>query len=137
MRVFGLGIAMVLLAGSCTGSEAEPWKVADRPILDSCNDDGVKAYLPVRQGPAHAAHSSRAAVDCILHAYAAGEAREAEFVLVGDQAEGSRAIIQTLPDGSVSYYVQFEGDDWAVHEGCAEMTFSWFFSVSECRVQES
>lgn len=137
MRTVGCVIAIVLLTGACTASGAVPWDVADRPLLESCNENGIKVYLPIRQGPAHASHASRTAVDCILDAHRAGQGREAEFVLVGDEAEGSRAIIQTLPDGSVNYYVHVDGDGWEIHEDCGDMTFSWFFNVSECTLQES
>lgn len=134
MRTVGCVIAIIVLTGACTGSGGEPQDVADRPLLQSCNENGVKVYLPIRQGPAHASHASRSAVDCILNAHTTGEGREAEFVLVGDEAQGSHAIIQTLPDGLVSYYVHIDGDDWAIYEGCADMTFSWFFNVSKCTV---
>lgn len=135
MRMLSGGIAIVLIAGACTGSATDS-SVSNHPSSESCNDSGVDVYLPVLQGPAEARHASRATVDCILDAYAAGEGKEAKFVLVGDQ-ERSSAIIQTLPDGSVNYYVHTDAGDVETYEGCATLTFSWFFSVSDCLLQGS
>lgn len=128
MGLLGRLVAIVLIATACSGSD-EPAAVADRPQLESCNG-GFEVYLPPLQGPLRAAGPSRAAVDCILDAHAAFLGREAEFVVVGDDVETQRVIIQTLPDGTVNHYAF--GTDWEVSEGCRTLMFSLVFLVSDC-----
>ncbi len=129
MRRWPWVLALCLIVTACN-EPAGRAGIPDYSELESCNSAEFEIYMPVLQGPAYARAASRAAIDCILDAHTALQIREAEFVLLGDLAPGERAIVQTLPDGSVNYYVYT--DRWVAKEGCQSLSVSWYFTVSEC-----
>jgi hypothetical protein len=121
-------LAIGLLAG-CDGDR--PAAVSDWPTLESCNESVGTIYMPAEQGPNEAVAASQAAIDCILDAHETGQAREADFVLLGTEGDEFRLIVQTLDDGTINLY--WGTDTVEIYEGCETLKIvEPFFSADDC-----
>jgi hypothetical protein len=121
-------LAIGLLAG-CGGDR--PAAVSDWPTLESCNETGETIYMPTEQGPSEAFAASEATFNCIVNAYQTGQAREADFVLLGTEGNEFRLLVQTLDDGTINLYR--ETDTAEIYEGCQTLNFEGpFFSAADC-----
>ena len=113
------------------GGETRPAAVSGWPDLESCNESDDTIYMPSEQGPADAFAASEAAFNCIVNAYEIGQAREADFVLLGTEGAEFRLIVQTLEDGTINLYR--ETDTTEIYEGCETLNFDGpFFSADNC-----
>lgn len=124
-------LAGALLVGC---SPSMPQQVAERVDLPDCGTGEV--YAPPRQGPSDTEDASTAGFECLASAHANQEPAELEFVLLGTEGQRYTAILQTLDNGTVDYFREWDGG-WEVQTGCEEfgideIGFPW---VEQCAQQ--
>jgi hypothetical protein len=101
------------------------------PPLNHVTRASEPSTCPAEQGPNEAVAASQAAIDCILDAHETGQAREADFVLLGTEGDEFRLIVQTLDDGTINLY--WGTDTVEIYEGCETLKIvEPFFSADDC-----